>query len=116
MCRYDIADSHLHFHNITKMDVEKDVHKLKSNKIDDGGRLFSNNCIHGTNLLNLYLSMLFNSMIDHDFAPGTFLHSTVLQIPKGAGANLFDSNINRSIAVSTLLSKRVDNIIIERQS
>ena len=43
---------------------------------DEGGILFSNNFIHGTDLLYLYLSMSFNSMIDHGFAPDSFLQSS----------------------------------------
>ena len=39
MCR-DVVDNHLHCHIITKADVKKAIHKLKSNKIDEGGILF----------------------------------------------------------------------------
>ena len=92
------------------------IQKLKSNKIDEGGTLFSNNFIHGTDLLYLYLSMLFNSMIDHGFAPDSFLQSSIVPIPKGARANVSDSNMYRSIAISSLLSKIFNNIIIKQQS
>ena len=92
MCR-DIVDSHLHCHIITKADVIKAIQKLKSNKIDEGGILFSNNFIHGTDLLYLYLSVLFNSMIDHGFAPVSFLQSSIVSIPEGASANVSDSNM-----------------------
>ena len=37
-CR-DVVDSHLHFHSITKADVKKAIHRLKSNKIGEGGIL-----------------------------------------------------------------------------
>ena len=50
LCR-DVVDSNLHCHIITKADVKKTIQKLKSNKIDEGGILFSNNFIHGTDLL-----------------------------------------------------------------
>ena len=55
-------------------------------------------------------------MIDHGFAPDSFLQSSIVPIPKGARANVSDSNMYRSIAISRLLSKICDNIIIERQS
>ena len=116
LCRDDVGDSHLHCHIITKADVKKTIHKLKLNKIDEGVILFSNNFIHGTDLLYLNLSMLFNSMIDHGFAPDSFLHSSIVPIPKGTRANVSDSNMYRSIIISSLLSKIFDNIIIERQS
>ena len=62
------------------------------------------------------LSILFNSMIDHGFAPDSFLQSSIVPIPKGARANVSDSNMYRIIAISSLLSKIFDNIIIERLS
>ena len=99
MCR-DAGDSHLHGHIITKADVKKAIHTLKSIKIDEGGILFSNNFIHGTDLLYLYLSMLFNSMIDHGFTPDYFLHSSIVPIPKGTRANVSDSNMYRNIDIS----------------
>ena len=60
-CLYiDVVDSHLHCQIITKSDVKKAIHNLQTNTIDEGSILFSNNVIHGTDLLYLYLSMLFN--------------------------------------------------------
>ena len=40
LCRADVANSHLHCHIITKAEVKKAIHKLKSNQIDEGGILF----------------------------------------------------------------------------
>ena len=54
-------------------------------------------------------------MICHGFAPITFLQSYMIPLPKGARANLSDSNMYRSIAISSLLSKILDNVIIDRQ-
>ena len=61
------------------------------------------------------ISVLFCTMISHGFAPERFLRSTMIPIPKGARANLLDFNMCRSIAISSLLSKILDNIIIEQQ-
>ena len=36
-------------------------------------------------------------------------------IPKGARANVTDSNMYRSIAISSIMSKLLDNVIIEQQ-
>ena len=115
LCDSDMIDKAMHCHNICKDDVKKAVMKLKSDKIDEGGALFSNNFIHGTDLLYMYISVLFCTMISHGFAPERFLRSTMIPIPKGARANLSDSNMYRSIAISSLLSKILDNIIIEQQ-
>ena len=52
-------------------------------------------------------------MINHGYAPPEFIHSSM--IPKGARADLSNSDMYRSIAISSLLSKIFDNVIIERQ-
>ena len=63
----------------------------------------------------MYLSFLFNSMINHGYAPATFLQSNMVPIPKGARANVTDSNMYRSIIISSTMSKILDNVIIEQQ-
>ena len=78
-------------------DVKIAIGKLKSDKINEGGVLFSDNFIHGTDLLFTCIALLFTSMIYHGYAPDTFIRSSILPIPKGASLN--DSNKHRSIAV-----------------
>ena len=55
-------------------------------------------------------------MITHGFAPPEFIKSSIIPIPKGAKATLSDSEKYRSIAISSLLSKILDHIIIDQQS
>ena len=40
----------------------------------------------------MYLSFMFSSMINHGYAPDTFLQANMIPIPKGARANETDSN------------------------
>ena len=54
-------------------------------------------------------------MINHGYAPAEFLKSSMLPLPKGARADLSNSDMYRSIAISSLLGKILDNVIIERQ-
>ena len=63
----------------------------------------------------MYLSFLFSSMINHGYAPAIFLQSNMVSIPKGARANVTDSNMYLSIAISSIKSKILDNVIIEQQ-
>ena len=77
--------------------------------------MFLNNYIYGTDLLHRHLSVLFTSMVNHGYAPAEFLKSSMLPLPKGARADLSNSDMYRSIAISSLLSKILHNIIIERQ-
>ena len=91
------------------------VKKLKSEKSDVEGRVLFNNYIQGIDQLFMYLSFLFSSMINHGYAHATFLQSNMVPIPKGARANVTDSNMYRSIANSSIMSKILDNVIIEQQ-
>ena len=63
----------------------------------------------------MYLSFMLSSMINHGYAPDTFLQATMIPIPKSARANVTDSNIYRSIAISSIMGKILDNVIIEQQ-
>ena len=98
-------------HIVSTNDVSMAVKKLKSDKSDV---VLSNNYIHGTDHLFLYLSFLFSSMINHGYAPATFLQSNMVTKLKGTRANVTDSNMCRSIAISSM-SKILDNVIIEQQ-
>ena len=88
---------------------------MKSEKIDEQGTFFSNNFLNSADFLHCHLSILFTSMINHGYAPPEFLHSSVIPLPKGARANLSNSDMYRSIAISSLLNNFLDNVIIERQ-
>ena len=54
-------------------------------------------------------------MINHGYALAEFFKSSILPLPKGTRADLSNSDMYRSIAKSSLLSKIVDNVIIELQ-
>ena len=114
-CNSSVKDNDLHCHIVSKNDVSKAVKRLKLDKSDVEGRVLSNNYIHGTDHLFMYLSFLFSSMINHGYPPATFLQSNMVPIPKGARANVTDSIMYRSIAISSIMSKILDNVIIEQQ-
>ena len=82
-----------HCHIVSKHDVRKAISKLKTDKIDEQGKCFSNNFIYGTDLLHRHLSVLFTSMINHGYAPAEFLKSSMLPLPKGARADLSNSDM-----------------------
>ena len=69
------------------------VKKLKLDKSDVEGRVLFTNYIHGTHHLFMYLSFLFSSIINHGYAPDTFLQSNMVPIPKDVRANVTDSNM-----------------------
>ena len=103
-------------HFISSADVSIAIKKLKSDKVNDNGLVYSNNFKNGTELLFKYLSILFTLMVHHGFCPPTFICANIIPIPKGSKANLSDSDKYRSIAISSLLGKILDHIIIVKQS
>ena len=105
-----------HCHEINNFDNSTAIAKLKSDKINDNGLVYSNNFIYGTNLLHKCLGILFTSMIYHGFAPQSFICAQIIPIPKGSKATLTCSDKYRSIAISNVIGKIVDHIIIDRQS
>ena len=100
---------------VSKNDVSMAVKRLKSDKSDVEGRVLSNSYIHGADHLFMYLSFLFSSMINHGYAPATFLQSNMVPIPKGTRANGTNLNMYRSIVISSIMSKILDSVIIEQQ-
>ena len=106
----------VHCHLISSSDVLRAITKLKTDKVNDNGLVYSNNFIHGTDMMNQYLSILYTSMVFHGFCPPSFICANIIPIPKGSKVNLSNSDKYRSIAISSLLGKIFDHIIIERQS
>ena len=78
LCNSAIKDTDLHCHVVSKKDVFKAVRKLKSDKTDVEGRVLSNNYIHGTNYLFMYLPFMFFFMINHGYAPDTFMQANMI--------------------------------------
>ena len=77
--------------------------------------LSSNNLKNGTHLLNVFISLLFSSMLVHGTAPAGLLLSTLVLLIKNKRGNKCDSNNYRAIAISSLLGKLFDIIILKEQ-
>ena len=55
-------------------------------------------------------------MVRHNFAPQTFICAKIIPIPKGSKPALTCSDKYRSIAISNVIGKILDHVIIDRQS
>ena len=55
-------------------------------------------------------------MIYHGFAPQAFICANIIPIPKGSKASLTSSDKYRSIAISSVIGKILDHVIIDRLS
>ena len=63
-----------------------------------------------------YESLLFTVMLSHRFVSPDFVVSSIIPIPTGARVALTESEKYKSIAISSLLSKILDHIIIDHQT
>ena len=86
---------------------------MQSGKSDSIEQLSSDNFKNGTHMLNVYISLLFTCMLTHGIPPSGLLLSTIIPIPKNKRGNMSDSSNYRAIALSSLLCKLFDTIIIE---
>jgi hypothetical protein len=96
-------------------DVKKAVSGLKTGK-SDGQNQQSDHLINGTPLLFRKLAQLFTAMINHGFAPDSFLLGTLSPIVKNGRKSINSSSNYRGITLSSILGKILDRIIMNRFS
>ncbi len=101
-------------HTITASDVKSAVKKLRFGKT--GGASTMSDCyIHGTDLLYYYISILFNAMLIHGVLHDEFRMSILIPIPKGSRVDKRNSDNYRAVALSSILGKILDHIILNTQ-
>jgi hypothetical protein len=101
-------------HNINVNDLMEAVKELKPHKTDGNDGCQSNHLIHGTQRLYVLLSQLFTCMLKHGYAPDSFLLSTITSIPKNKRKSLNDSSNYRGIALSSILGKVLDWVVLNQ--
>ena len=95
-------------------DVASAVRKLKRSKSDSLPLLSSDHFINAPHDLMIHLSLLLTMMLKHSYVPTKMLQSVLVPIPKNVKKSLADSNNYRSIAISSVLGKLLDNIVIAK--
>jgi hypothetical protein len=105
-----------HIHIISSQMVAEAIRHLKASKADGSDNIRSDNIINCTNTFVDHLASLFNGMLVHGFPPESFTISTLVPIPKNKSGDLCDSSNYRAIALSSLLCKVFDWIIIINQT
>ncbi len=101
-------------HEVSLNDVIKCVNKLKTNKSDGNEGLSSNHIIHGSPLLFAKISTLSTAMIYHGYSAPNLRMSTIIPIVKNKKSSVNDSGNYRGIALSSILSKLLDIIIVQK--
>ena len=71
--------------------------------------------INGTHRFFTLISLLFTCILPHDVAPSGLLLSTMIPVPKDKRASKSDSNNYRAMAISSILGKIFDSIVMKEQ-
>lgn len=101
-------------HSISTDDVDRAIRRMKRNKHDGARGLYSDHLKNSPESLWVHLSHLFNGCLLHGFSPTEFSLSVMQPIPKSARKSKSDPNNYRSIALSSILNKAMDTIIIRK--
>ncbi len=101
-------------HSVSVSECKLAIMHLKSGKHDGHTGHHSDHLIHGSHRLYTYISLLFSSMLKHGFTPDGYLMSTIVPIPKCKRKSLNDSSNYRGIALSSILGKAFDWIILTK--
>ena len=109
------SPSEKHLHNLTVNDLKKAIDDLKKDKKDESG-LSANHLKNGTHKLYIILTMLFNCMLRHGFAPDSLLQGTMLPLVKDKRGKLQDSSNYRAITIGSSILKLFEIVILNKQS
>ena len=93
-------------------DVHNAISLVKPRKSDGYTGHSTDHLIHGTPSLHTHLSMLFSTMVTHGYVPLDLRISTLIPIPKNKKKSLNVSNNYRAIALSSVLGKTLDHILL----
>jgi len=96
------------------MDVFNAVSYLKCNESDGFIGLSSDYLINACNELFVHISCLFPGLIIHGAVTDDMTVSTLVPIPKGKNTSCTDSSNYRAIALSFVLGKVFDRIVLSR--
>ena len=111
----DDNDAYTHTHVIAVAHVKNAIHKMKSGKSDCIDGILSDNFKEGTDNLYTLISLLFSAMLMHGVPPAGLLISSLVPIAKNKRGNKCDSENYRQIAISSLMGKLFDSIVLEEQ-
>ena len=101
-------------HVTTPNDVADAVRKLKRNKRDGSRGLCTDHLKNAPHSLFVHLSHLFNVFLNHGLVPEEFELSTLVPIPKSKMKSKNDIENYRSIALSSVINKVLDKILIRK--
>ena len=110
-CRTGLCQVSHYFNEVEVMSNIKTLKKHKSHAIE---RLSTNNFIFGSELLVKNLALLFSKMLLTGEIPEKMCISTLVPIPKDTRKSLVDSSNYRNIALSSIMLKILEKILLQR--
>jgi hypothetical protein len=103
-------------HAVTVQDIKEALGKLKLSKSDADPDLSSDHFKRACPELYVHLSFLLTSMLRHTTAPSHVLCSIIRPIPKNRKKSLSVSSNYRSVAISSVLLKVLDHVILKKHA
>ena len=100
-------------HQVSVNNVISSVKHLKCGKHDGDLGYVSYHIVTASKKYYLILSLLFKTILTHSCVPSGLLLSTVIPIPKHKNKSLGDSDNYRGIALSSILGKLFDIILLK---
>ena len=99
---------------VTVHEVTAALCRLRNNKNDGNKGLTSDHVKSAGSVLCTHIALLLSGVLVHGFVPEDMLISIVTPIPKGKNTNVTDSANYRGIALSSVLGKILDLIVLSR--
>ena len=103
-------------HDINVSDVISAINRLKSGKHEGLNNLYSDHLKNGTSQLYIYLALIFSALITHCALPEDMLMSTLIPLIKNKRKSASCGDNYRAIALSSVLGKLLDNIMLNKFS
>ena len=99
-------------HSISVDDIIAGIKHLKHNKKDGSLGHSTDHLINASHNYYVHLSLVLSAMLRHGFMPDNFVLSTIISIPKNKKKSLNDSDNYRGIALSNVVGKLYDWILL----
>ena len=116
-CKIDkrIKSCHHDRYQVNVNELVTAVKHLKTGKSDGEEGLYSDNIINAPHRFYVILTQVFNSMLVHGMCPRSMLVGTMIPIPKVKQQVVCESDNFRAIALSSILGKVLDWIILIKE-
>lgn len=99
---------------ITPAEIKDAIGKLKMEKSTGSDNIYAEHCKYADIKLHVLLAMFYNCMIVHDYLPHDFMTTIIVPIVKDKKGDLTSCDNYRPVALTTIMSKVFELVILER--